>query len=80
MGKHKPICLLVTILVVIGGLNWGLIGLGGFLNKDLNVVHMILASLPAAVEWVVYIIVGLASLALGYICLSCKNCDCQTKK
>ncbi len=52
------------ILVIIGGLNWGLIGLGGFMNFDGNVVHMLLGSWPS-VELVVYILVGLSAVGLG---------------
>lgn len=60
------------ILLIIGGLNWGLIGLGGFLNMDLNVVHMILGMAPA-VEWIVYILVGVAALIKIFGC-RCKTC------
>lgn len=65
---------LAFILVVIGGLNWGLVGLGGFAGSDWNVVHMILGSWPK-VEWLVYVLVGLAALSelLGHKKL-CKNC------
>ncbi len=51
------------LLLVIGGLNWGLIGLGGFMGADWNVVHMILGSWPQ-VEWIVYVLVGLSALWL----------------
>lgn len=52
----------VTILLlVIGGLNWGLIGIGGFVGKDLNIVNMVLGQWPT-VEWIVYILVGVAAL------------------
>ena len=43
------------ILLVIGGLNWGLTALGW------NVVHMILGSL-GPVETIVYVLVGLAAI------------------
>ena len=49
------------ILLIIGGLNWGLIGLGGFVGADWNVVHMILGSWPQ-LEWIVYVLVGLAAI------------------
>ncbi|MCA9371147.1 MAG: DUF378 domain-containing protein, partial [Candidatus Peregrinibacteria bacterium] len=48
-------------LVIIGALNWGLVGLGSFLGQDLNVVHMLLNSMPV-VENVVYVLVGLAAV------------------
>ncbi len=49
------------ILVIVGGLNWGLIGLGGFTGNNWNVVSMILGSWPQ-VEWAVYVLVGLATV------------------
>lgn len=48
-------------LVLIGALNWGLVGLGGFLNMNLNLVNMLLGAWPQ-VEWVVYILVGLSAV------------------
>ena len=50
-------------LMVIGGLNWGLVGLGGFFGGNWNVVHMLLGAWPQ-VEWIVYILVGLATLMI----------------
>ncbi len=49
------------ILVIVGGVNWGLVGLGAFMMKDWNLVHMILGSMPQ-VEWAVYVLVGLAAV------------------
>ena len=60
--KHSPLCFITTALVVIGGLNWGLVGLGGFLGKNLTVVNLLLGRWPQ-VEWVVYILVGVAAIA-----------------
>lgn len=51
------------LLTIVGALNWGLIGLGGFSGADWNIVHMIFATLPT-VEWLVYILVGLSGLYL----------------
>lgn len=52
---------LAELLVVIGALNWGLVGLGGFMGQDWNVVHMILGAWPV-VEWAVYVLVGVAGV------------------
>lgn len=49
------------ILLIVGGINWGLIGLGGFLGSNWNVVGMIFGSWPV-VEWLVYLLVGLAAV------------------
>jgi len=58
-GTHMTAC----ILLWIGGLNWGLVGLGWVVGggADWNVVHMLLGSWPT-VEGIVYILVGLAAL------------------
>lgn len=47
-----------NILVIVGALNWGLVGL-----LDLNVVHMILGSM-AGLEKIVYILVGLSGVLM----------------
>ncbi|MBI3336062.1 DUF378 domain-containing protein [Candidatus Peregrinibacteria bacterium] len=51
------------LLAVVGALNWGLVGLGGFLGGDWNVVHVVLGAWPQ-VEWLVYVLVGLSGLYL----------------
>ncbi|PIR46313.1 MAG: hypothetical protein COV07_04430 [Candidatus Vogelbacteria bacterium CG10_big_fil_rev_8_21_14_0_10_45_14] len=65
---------LAWLLLIIGGLNWGLVGIGGFAGGDWNVVHMILGSW-AWLEWVVYILVGLSALVglFGCRCSKCKG-------
>lgn len=66
--------MIAFVLVIIGGLNWGLIGLGGFAGADWNVVHLIF-SFSATVEWIVYILVGLSAIWLAVEHRkSCKMC------
>ena len=64
------------VLLMIGGLNWGLVGLGMLMNggniNALNVVHMILGSMPT-LEGIVYILVGLAAVMKIFGC-RCKKC------
>lgn len=61
------------ILMLVGSLNWGLVGLGGFAGGNWNVVNMIFGSWPQ-VEWIVYLLVGVAAV---YELLSHKkNCKC----
>jgi len=57
----KTVELIGYILVMVGALNWGLIGLGGFMGADWNVVSMLLGAWPQ-VEWLVYILVGLSAV------------------
>lgn len=61
--KKGVIDWIALVLVIIGGLNWGLIGLGG---DSWNVVELIFGS----VDWLlrtVYILVGLAALWTIYL-------------
>lgn len=56
-------------LVVIGGINWGLVGAFNF-----NLVNMLVGSWPI-VERVVYVLVGLAALmVLAHMFGMCKKC------
>ncbi len=81
--KNKPTCLLVSLLVFIGALNLGLVGLGGLLNMDLNVLNMLVGAWPL-VENIVYLVVGLAALVfiVTYFrcCDSCACHSCDTKE
>jgi len=69
----KATHMVAWILVMIGGLNWGLVGLGWVVGggADWNVVHMILGSWPT-VEGIVYILVGLS--AVYEVVMHKKNC------
>lgn len=64
-------CVAKTLLV-IGGINWGLVGAAGFMegDKNWNVVNMILGSWPN-VEMGVYVLVGLSALYVGYHYTKC---------
>ncbi len=64
-GYMKWVELVATLLVVVGALNWGLVGLGGFMGSNWNVVNMVLGSMPQ-LEWVVYVLVGVSGLWLLY--------------
>ena len=58
-------------LVVVGALNWGLVG-----ALNMNLVEMLLGQWPM-VERVVYILVGVSALALcfaGKCCAKCESC------
>lgn len=49
-------------LMVVGGLNWGLVGLGMLMGgAGWNVVNMVFGSMPT-VEAVVYLLVGLSTV------------------
>lgn len=51
------------ILLIVGGLNWGLVGLGYFLKKNLNFIDLLsayYADLPA----IIYAVMGVAAIWL----------------
>ena len=59
MNSIKPVA---TILLIVGALNWGLVGLGWLLGSaDWNVVHMLLGAWMQ-VEAIVYVLVGLSGV------------------
>lgn len=57
----KWLHIVTWILIVVGALNWGLVGVSGFMGANWNLVNLIFGSMPA-LEGVVYILVGLAGV------------------
>ena len=49
------------VLVIVGALNWGLVGFGQLLGSNWNLVNLAFGSIPA-IESAVYVVVGLAGL------------------
>ena len=71
------ICKLVGLLMVVGALNWGLVGA---LHKD--AVMKLLGSIPKAVR-ITYLLIGLAGI-VGLLscfikCPCCKEGSCEKK-
>jgi uncharacterized membrane protein YuzA (DUF378 family) len=67
--QQTSLHLIVKSLVIIGGLNWGLIGL-----LELNLVEALFGTWPGLVK-VIYLLVGIAALVmLGKGCHRCKGC------
>lgn len=65
----KALHVITFVLVVIGGLNWGLTALG------YNIVDMVLG-VGSATSKVVYILVGLSAIYLAVTHKSdCKTCE-----
>jgi uncharacterized membrane protein YuzA (DUF378 family) len=54
--NNKTVHMVAFVLLVVGGLNWGLVALFGF-----NLVEAILGSWPIVVK-IVYILVGLSAV------------------
>ena len=65
------------VLMIIGGLNWGIVGagmiFGSMHDMSWNVVHVIFGSWPI-VEGIVYLLVGIAAIMaiFGCKCAKCK--------
>jgi len=57
---NKTVHIISFVLVIVGGLNWGLVGLFGF-----NLVEVILGGIPM-VERTVYVLVGLGAVYLAF--------------
>lgn len=53
---HKAIQITTYVLVLIGGLNWGLIGI-----LNVNLVNIFLGGSPV-VEKIIYILIGLSAV------------------
>ena len=65
----KALHMFAFILVVVGGVNWGLMGL-----MDLNLVNLLFSSMPG-VEKLLYILVGLSAVYLAATHMNdCKTC------
>jgi uncharacterized membrane protein YuzA (DUF378 family) len=63
---------IAKVLLVVGGLNWGLVGLGMLMGSDWNVVYKIFSSMPT-LEAIVYVLVGAAAVVKLVGC-KCKTC------
>ncbi|MFH1106233.1 MAG: DUF378 domain-containing protein [Candidatus Aenigmatarchaeota archaeon] len=64
MAKKTALQWAVFVLIVVGGLNWGLVGLLG-----LDVIQAVFGSVPMLVK-AIYVLVGLAALYKIYIVAS----------
>ena len=73
----KILHMIAFILVIIGGLNWGLVGLGWIVGggANWNVVELLLGA-GSTLSGIVYILVGLSAVWLGVTHKKdCKACS-----
>lgn len=71
--NSKMLHMAAYTLLWVGGLNWGLVGLGMLMgNEGWNLVHMLLGFSPM-LEALVYVLVGVSAV---YIFLNHKS-DCK---
>lgn len=71
--KGCSISMIGFYLVIIGAVNWGLVGLGHFFGGDWNVVKLVFGSFPY-VEPLFYVVVGISGVMLLVGC-KCKTCQ-----
>lgn len=71
----KSMHYIMHTLLIVGGLNWGLVALGNWMGSNWNVVNLLLGSWPM-VENIVYLLVGLSALALLFTMKKdCRECN-----
>ncbi|MGD9109897.1 MAG: DUF378 domain-containing protein [Phycisphaerales bacterium] len=56
--KMHPLCWVGFVLLIVGGLNWGLVGLFNF-----NLVTAIFGKVPV-LERIIYVLVGLSAIGV----------------
>ncbi len=64
----KWLDMVALLLLVVGGLNWGIMGLTG----DTNVVWMIFGTWPMLVS-LIYVLVGLSAVYVGWMAMMKKG-------
>jgi uncharacterized membrane protein YuzA (DUF378 family) len=68
---------IAKVLLVIGGLNLGVIGAGMLSGNEWDLLNSLLGSWPT-VEGLVYLVVGLCALWIGKACcMACKDGKCS---
>ena len=51
-------------LVIVGGINWGLLGLSSFFGQTWDLVYMLIGSWSMIVAELVYLLVGISAVYL----------------
>jgi uncharacterized membrane protein YuzA (DUF378 family) len=69
--NSKTLHLVTWILIIVGALNWGVVGLGNLMGESWNVVSMLLGAWPT-LEQLVYALVGVS--AVYEVLTHKKNC------
>lgn len=64
---------IASILLIIGGLNWGLIGLA-----SINLVDVLVGG--TGIDRLIYILVGLAAVWQAYAMCTCCGSSCSSDK
>jgi uncharacterized membrane protein YuzA (DUF378 family) len=67
-----PVHKICWILVMVGSINWGLVGIGGLMSANWNLVNLLVGRWPT-VESIVYVLVGVSAVMM-LVKSSCKQC------
>ncbi len=71
---------LAWVLLIVGGLNWGLVGLGWlFGGMNWNVVNLIFGNWMV-LEGVIYLLVGISAAVVAFGSCGCKTCTTSGQK
>jgi uncharacterized membrane protein YuzA (DUF378 family) len=62
-------------LLVIGGLNLGISGIGDLLGSNWNIINLVLGGIPF-VEPIVYVLIGISAIVAMMTC-KCKTCKVE---
>ena len=59
----KQLPMVATVLVVVGAINWGLVGLSSLVGgANWNIVNLLVGTTAPALESLVYVLVGIAGV------------------
>lgn len=62
------------VLLIVGGINWGLVAIGNFIGTNLDVVNLIFGG--GLVGNIVYLLVGISAISAIFACsCGCKTCE-----
>jgi uncharacterized membrane protein YuzA (DUF378 family) len=66
----------MKVLLIVGGLNWGIVGVGALMGTPANLVTILFGNVPA-LEATIYVLVGISALfsITGCQCKKCTSCE-----
>ncbi len=72
-GSKCTTAIIAKWLLIVGGLNWGIVGVSALFGSEFNLVHTIF-SFSGTVESIVYVVVGLCAAMKAFGGCHCKKC------
>ena len=65
MENDSMLCKVANVLLIIGGLNWGLVGVGNFMGSNWDLVNLVLGGIPV-LQNIVYLLVGVSAVCAAW--------------